>query len=449
MSLYSWLRSVVRPFNLAARSKPAGHFSRQLRLEMLEDRALLSVTSEPFQLPQGELSQVIPNVAGSVPISTSTLIARLAPTHEAGDFYWADGEQIPLLRRDDAIIVKLLPDANKADVLTSVSAQTGLGVKSDSAAAFGTDTLLLSNLTTENTSTDLFSSVKGIIQSLPGIGWAAPVLVTADTFGGVYLTEEMVVAVKTGVDPKEFFADGFSSWSRFFDNQYIATVATGGGLASLQTANELTLDKRVEWATPNFYTEIQTSFTPNDSLYTNQWTLNNSGQTGALNNGSGDANLPAAWDITRGGTTPAGSFRSRVVIAVLDQGVQLDHPDLPIWINQGEIPTSTKSNLVDIDGDVLFTFADLNNAANSGYVTDSNSNGRIDANDLLVDTTRWANSNDGDNNGYVDDLFGWDFAGNDLLNPVGFAPDNNPNPTTQHDNHGTAVAGVARGGCKQ
>lgn len=63
----------------------------------------------------------------------------------------------------------------------------------------------------------------------------------------------------------------------------------------------------------------------NDPGYANQWSLHNTGQNGGKP--GADIRMPQAWNITRG--------HSGVVVAVIDGGIQLDHPDLAanIWIN--------------------------------------------------------------------------------------------------------------------
>ncbi|MCC6827536.1 MAG: S8 family serine peptidase [Novosphingobium sp.] len=165
-------------------------------------------------------------------------------------------------------------------------------------------------------------------------------------------------------------------------------------------------------------------------------------QNGSMWGMSGDLSTPSnafgsqaaeAWAKDLTGST-------RTVVGIIDSGIDYRHPDLylNIFLNQGEIPQSFRSALVDTDQDGLITFRDLNNSANAAFVRDVNGTGYIDAGDLLNDS-RWEDRADSDGNGYLDDLVGWDFANND----------NDPFDDFRHGTHvaGTigAVGGDGRG----
>jgi len=176
--------------------------------------------------------------------------------------------------------------------------------------------------------------------------------------------------------------------------------------------------------------------TPNDTGFNNQWGLNNTGQTG----GTQDADIdgPEGWNLETGNLN--------IVIAVLDTGAQLDHPDLAdnIFINAGELPLNT---IIDAIPDGIITFDDLNDPANAAVVTDVNGNGFIDGEDLIATVQQggFADGVDDDTNGFVDDLVGMNFA--NLA--AGGASTNDPSDdsTGIFQSHGTATSGIvgARG----
>jgi subtilisin family serine protease len=172
---------------------------------------------------------------------------------------------------------------------------------------------------------------------------------------------------------------------------------------------------------------IELDYLPNDPRFGEQWGLEN--PTGV------DIGATLAWDQTTGSTT--------TLVAVMDSGVDYTHPDLylAIAINNGEIPTGLLGQVVDTNSNGLVDFYDLNSLDANGNVvldglaglfnqaltTDSNANGYIDAEDLRVPA--WMDGIDGDNNGYLDDLTGWD-----SLNDS-----NDPMDTFGHGTHATGI----------
>jgi len=137
----------------------------------------------------------------------------------------------------------------------------------------------------------------------------------------------------------------------------VAVVEVPTGTNVQAAAARLHRDPTVAWAEPNWYR--QPLVLPNDPALGLQWGLTK-------------ANVTSAWD------TEAGD--EGTVIAIIDTGVDADHPDLVgnLWTND-----ETPGNGVDDDG-----------------------------------------------NGYEDDIYGWDFLQNDA--------------TPQDvDDHGTHVAGIA------
>jgi len=124
----------------------------------------------------------------------------------------------------------------------------------------------------------------------------------------------------------------------------------------------------------------------NDPRYDEQWHYHNTGQTGGTEDA--DIDLPEAWEVETG--------NSEVIVAIEDQGVDYDHPDLKgnMWVNEGETP---------------------------------------------------GNGVDDDNNGYVDDYYGYNFGDDQGSISPGDHGSHTGGTVAAETNNGTGVAGIAGG----
>jgi len=215
------------------------------------------------------------------------------------------------------------------------------------------------------------------------ISMANPVLVDEESGLEMVAFADVILRLEPGVDALSFFGGEFSR-TRILPgttDQFVISLQTRDLPSLLERVRQYVDDPRVRWAEPDFIEEQRPAFIPNDPLYGDQWHLGGD-TSGVIGFNRADVDAETAWDTTLGSQD--------IVIAIIDDGVDLAHEDLAanIYINPGEIP-----------GDGI----------------------------------------DNDNNGYIDDVNGWDFTNNNN--------DPNPGPISPFSggslDHGTAVAGVA------
>lgn len=159
------------------------------------------------------------------------------------------------------------------------------------------------------------------------------------------------------------------------ENIYILELEKDADI--LQSAADYQNDPNVEYAEPNYIYDTQ--MVPNDPYYSSSGSW---GQSYDDLWGLKKIQCEEAWDISQG---------EGVVAAVIDTGIDYNHPDIAnnIWINEAEL-----NGIAGIDDD---------------------------------------------GNGYIDDVRGWDFVGADAYSPQA---DNDPSDGLGHGTHcaGTIAA---------
>ena len=106
----------------------------------------------------------------------------------------------------------------------------------------------------------------------------------------------------------------------FTDLEYLVEVLGTDENAVFASVQQLNRIPFIEWAVPNvaFRPRFCSQVMPNDTYFFNQWHLSNTGQAGGTPDVDIDA--PEAWEVSTGDPD--------IVVAVVDSGVDTDHPDL-------------------------------------------------------------------------------------------------------------------------
>ena len=145
-------------------------------------------------------------------------------------------------------------------------------------------------------------------------------------------------------------------------------------------------------------------YTPNDSSYGQQCSMSSVKADRAWD----------LWDIPEG-IVPDGQ---QVLLASVDTGVDYTHPDLKgsLWINQAELPEWSLEAGIDLDNDGYVSSVEVEQfLVNEGM--DNNADGIVNLRDLVCEGSGFLDGFDGDGNGYVDDILGWDASGYSAVSP--------------------------------
>ena len=226
-----------------------------------------------------------------------------------GEFYYnAKGERVPLRRSSRSVAVAYAappPDKNVEALIRNDDRLRGFVFSPEL-----TDRNVVLFRRTEAAPLAVEDFVERVKAS-PDVRFVTHVLYRGDV--AVVVTDEFVVAFKPEVTRAQIdtlnATHGVSVVSalKVAPNTFVLRVNTPPATGALAAANAYFESGLARYAEPNFIKVHSLKFTPNDPFFPQQWHLPR-------------VQAEAAWDITRG--DPA------VVIAVIDDGVDLDHEDI-------------------------------------------------------------------------------------------------------------------------
>ncbi len=139
-----------------------------------------------------------------------------------------------------------------------------------------------------------------------------------------YITDKIIIAFKKGTKAerveKIFEKHGLQFLKEYNTPfpSYLVLVTKSTGMNPVKVTNLLMEYGEVVSAEPNLVNRFMNFHTPKDSLYKKQWHLNSKKGVHLVANAG--VNAPKAWDITKGSR--------KVVVAIIDDGFDIDHPDL-------------------------------------------------------------------------------------------------------------------------
>lgn len=232
------------------------------------------------------------------------------------DYYWYKGKQIPLQKGSNRYVIFPSQKANNLEQYQ----QTG-----------------------ETETPSLMWGIQDVSQPLPiEATYSSPSFkVKADSEKEVYITDRFYVKLKQIEDYNTLLnyarehnvtiikASSVPLW-------YILSCTSRTEGDALQMANLFYESDIFAAAEPEFINTFGTSCN-NDTHFDSQWNLNNTGQYGQTYSGL-DINCCAAHTITTGNDS--------IIIAVIDEGVELTHEDLNIYSVSYNTETQTSPSVV-------------------------------------------------------------------------------------------------------
>ena len=231
-------------------------------------------------------------------------------------------------------------DATRLAVLYGPSARSAVAAEPD-LSSYGVDMSSIEPMpvrgwssvkTAESIRTN--AAIRSAVNQIAGaepVEFVSPVFVD-DEGGPIVITQDILVSFNPSIDPAR--AEAILAESRAGEvldrdwagmkRTYRLRSASRDGFEVLEAANALARRPEVAFAEPDMMITGHAEVVPNDPYFPFLWGLNNDGTFNLPCTLSDfDMDAPEAWEITTGAPS--------IIVAILDTGVQLDHPDLNLY----------------------------------------------------------------------------------------------------------------------
>ncbi|NLN73274.1 MAG: S8 family serine peptidase [Bacteroidales bacterium] len=236
-------------------------------------------------------------------------------------FYYYEREKVPLVLSNEKVFVKFKESKTENEKREIIATIPFVKPVEKKAVAHPNNIVIL-----DITSGKSKAEVKTIINSLNKIEDVIVsnpfcIYMPDSTLQGI--TDQFVVKLKSPLDFNELEKLSKETntillkQNEFEPSVYILIADKNSNGNALEMANYFFETGKFEFAEPAFYRIVRTQCT-NDEFFNQQWGLQNTGQHSGIS--GADINICQAWQITRG--------RKEVSVAVIDEGVDLNHPDL-------------------------------------------------------------------------------------------------------------------------
>lgn len=261
-----------------------------------------------------------------------------------GTFYYYEGKKIPIDWNMDKIYVKFKDDKTEGEKKQVIARISSIKTPEKRNLEHPNNVAIL-DILTDRTISGIKKRIKDFNNDT-SVVVANPFFISKTDSTLMGMTEQFYVKLKSPLDFTELerLAKETNTFllkqNEFEPSVYILVADKKSNGNALEMANYFYETAIFEYAAPSFMRILKKQCT-NDPSFNQQWGLKNTGKHSGIS--GADINVCQAWEVTRG--------RNVVSVAVLDEGVDLAHPDLVNNLLPGFDATGNGSNGAPQDDD--------------------------------------------------------------------------------------------------